>query len=161
MEKGSLTFLGKDSGFGKNNNSAYYIEKNELTIIDCGFSVFEKIKEKPNLEQYNSINIIITHLHNDHSGSLSQLILYLWFVLGKKAAILSQCQNIQQYLDITGTPRNSYILKNNLDNLKFIKTEHTEYLDAYGFILKINNKTIVYTGDTNTIEPFLPYISKC
>ena len=44
MEKGSLTFLGKDSGFGKNNNSAYYIEKNELTIIDCGFSVFEKIK---------------------------------------------------------------------------------------------------------------------
>lgn len=161
MEKGSLTFLGKDSGFGKNNNSAYYIEKNELTIIDCGFSVFEKIKEKLNLEQYNSINIIITHLHNDHSGSLSQLILYLWFVLGKKSTILSQCQNIQQYLDITGTPRNSYILKNNLDNLKFIKTEHTEYLDAYGFILKINNKTIVYTGDTNTIEPFLPYISKC
>ena len=107
MEKGSLTFLGKDSGFGKNNNSAYYIEKNELTIIDCGFSVFEKIKEKPNLEQYNSINIIITHLHNDHSGYLSQLILYLWFVLGKKATILSQCQNIQQYLDITGTPRNS------------------------------------------------------
>lgn len=38
---------------------------------------------------------------------------------------------------------------------------HVKELDAYGFKLDINNKTIVYTGDTNTLSPFLPYLSNC
>lgn len=161
MEKATLTFLGKDSGFGKKNNSAYCITENNLTIIDCGFTVFNEIKEKFDFNKFTSINIIVTHLHNDHAGSLSQLILYLWFVLGKKANILSKCKRIQEYLDITGTPRDSYILKTFADNLQFIQTEHTPYLDAYGFSLNINNKNIIYTGDTNTLNPFLPYMDNC
>lgn len=35
----------------------------------------------------------------------------------------------------------------------------TIYLDAYGFYLYINNKKIIYTGDTSVIEPFLPYLN--
>lgn len=33
-------------------------------------------------------------------------------------------------------------------------------MDCYGFKIKLNNKNIVYTGDTAVIEPFLEYI-KC
>ena len=68
-------------GFGENNNSAYFETNNQLYIIDCGFSVFSKIKNKFDFNKYKSINIIITHLHNDHAGSLSQIILYLFSVL--------------------------------------------------------------------------------
>ena len=46
MKEYILNFLGKDSGFGKNNNFAYFETNNELILIDCGFSVFEKVKEK-------------------------------------------------------------------------------------------------------------------
>lgn len=158
MIKPMLTFLGKNSGFGDNNNSAYAENNNNLYIIDCGFSIFNVIKNKFDFKKYNSINVIITHLHNDHAGSLSQLILYLWFIYNIKVNVICKCNKIKEYLDITGTPNEAYNLKDSLDNLEFIKTEHTKYLDAYGFKIKIDEKNILYTGDTNTLEPFIPYL---
>lgn len=83
MEKSVLNFLGSDSGFGNKNNSAYVEEENKLIIIDCGFTVFQQIKENMDLSKYKEIDVIITHLHNDHAGTLSQLILYAYFVLNK------------------------------------------------------------------------------
>lgn len=157
----TLTFLGTDSGFGLKNNSAYFENNNELVLIDCGFTVFQEVKEKFDLKKYDLIEIVITHLHNDHAGSLSQLILYLWFVLQKKAIVVSNCAHIKDYLDITGTPSEAYEFKDSLPNLTFIKTEHVKHLDTYGFKAIFNNKNIVYTSDTTTLSPFLPYLDNC
>ncbi len=157
MESSILKFLGSDSGFGINNNSAYIEEKGKLTIIDCGFTVFTQIKKKFDLNKYKEINVIITHLHNDHAGSLSQLILYSYFIFNKKVNVISMCSKIKEYLDITGTPEDAYTLYNKFENVEFIRTEHTEYLDSYGFKLCVNGKKIVYTGDTNILEPFIKY----
>lgn len=157
MESSILKFLGSDSGFGINNNSAYIEEKGKLTIIDCGFTVFTQIKKKFDLNKYKEINIIITHLHNDHAGSLSQLILYSYFIFNKKVNVISMCSKIKEYLDITGTPEDAYTLYNKFENVEFIRTEHTRYLDSYGFKLCVNGKKIVYTGDTNILEPFIKY----
>lgn len=158
MEEKTLTFLGKDSGFGEHNNSAYIEDNNKLIIIDCGFTVFEQLKNKFDFNKYSNIEIIITHLHNDHAGSLSQIILYLWFIYNKKVTIYSKCERIRDYLEITGTPKESYEIKNESENITFIKTNHVQYLDAYGFKLKVKDKNIIYTGDTNTLNPFLPHI---
>ena len=94
MENKTLTFLGRDSGFGSKNNSAYYEQEDTLTLIDCGFTVFEEVKNKFDFNKYKTINIIITHLHNDHAGSLSQVILYLWFMFNKKVTVISKCERI-------------------------------------------------------------------
>ncbi len=126
-----------------------------------GFTVFGKLKNNFNLNKYEQIDVIITHLHNDHAGTLSQLILYMWFVFNKKITVYSKCKNIKTFLDITGTPEESYELKTYSDNLEFIKTEHAKDLDSYGFKLRVNNKNIVYTGDTITLEPFFPYLKDC
>lgn len=155
----ALTFIGKGSGFADKNNSAYYEEDNILNIIDCGFSVFTEIKNKFNYERYTEINIIITHLHNDHAGSLSQLILFLWFTKNIKVNVISKCENIEKYLDITGTPREGYTLKSKIDKLRFIKTQHVQNLDTYGFIVSIKDKKIIYTSDTCVIEPYLEYMN--
>lgn len=157
MESSILKFLGSDSGFGINNNSAYIEEKGKLTIIDCGFTVFTQIKKKFDLNKYKEINVIITHLHNDHAGSLSQLILYSYFIFNKKVNVISMCSKIKEYLDITGTPEDAYTLYNKFENVEFIRTEHIRYLDSYGFKLCVNGKKIVYTGDTNILEPFIKY----
>ena len=160
MNNSTLNFTGSDSGFGDNNNSAYIEINNKLIVIDCGITVFNELKRKFDFNNYTDIEIIITHLHNDHAGSLSQFILYLWFVYNKKAKVISSCVNLKKYLEITGTPDEAYILSNSDNNIQFIKTEHVKELDCYGFILKINNKTIIYTGDTKTLTPFLPYMDK-
>ena len=99
MENNVLTFLGNDSGFGDRNNSAYVEIENELFIIDCGFTVFNEIKNKFDFNKYKKINIIITHLHNDHAGSLSQVILYLWFIYHKKTNVITNIVslNVLQY----------------------------------------------------------------
>lgn len=155
-----LNFLGKDAGFGEKNNSAYVEIENKLLLIDCGFTVFNQVKNKFDFKKYDEINIIITHLHNDHAGSLGQLILYLWFRCNIKAIILSKCEKIKEYLQISGVPDEAYILKNKAQNIQFIKTIHTKELDAYGLKLNIRNKVIIYTGDTNTLEPFKPYLKE-
>ncbi len=160
MENMILTFVGNDDGFGNKNNSAYIVENNELFILDCGFTVFNEIKNKFNFSKYKKINVIITHLHNDHAGSLSQLILYLWFIYKIRVNVISNCVNIKQYLDITGTIPEAYILKNELTNVKFIKTEHVKHLDSYGVLLTIKNKKILYTGDTCSLDNFLPYMNE-
>lgn len=46
MKENSLKFIGNDSGFGDKNNSAYFEQNNELFIIDCGFTIFNEIKNK-------------------------------------------------------------------------------------------------------------------
>lgn len=161
MNNKVLTFLGRDSGFGEKNNSAYIELDNKLIIIDCGCTVFGEIKKKLDLNKYEEIKVIITHLHNDHAGSLSQLILYAWFIYGKIVTIYSKCENIKEYLCITGTPEESYVLKQEDSDLFFIKTNHVQYLDAYGFKLKVKGKKIIYTGDTNIIDPFLVYMNDC
>ena len=100
-------------------------------------------------------------MHNDHAGALSQLILYLWFVYHKKVTVYCKCEKIQEYLDITGTNKDGYELKTGSTDLEFIKTEHTKDIDAYGFKLNINGIIVVYTGDTNTLKPFMPYLQVC
>lgn len=158
MEKPILEFLGSDSGFGLKNNSAYIENGNKITIIDCGFTVFQELQKKFNFNKYKEINIIITHLHNDHAGTLSQFVLYLYFIYNKKVKIISKCKKIQEYLEITGTPKDAYTLINDDESIEFIKTEHVKHLDAYGFKLIVEEKKIVYTGDTNTLEPFREYL---
>lgn len=159
MEENILTFIGNDSGFGEKNNSAYFERNNELFIIDCGATVFNEIKNRFDFKSYKNINIIITHLHNDHAGSLSQFILYMWFIYNKKVNVICNCLHIKEYLEITGTPPESYNIEKSLDNLKFIKTKHTDFLDAYGFIMDIANKKILYTGDTANLDSFMPYLN--
>ena len=158
MKEQTLRFLGRDSGFGKENNSTYIEHENKFFLIDCGFTVFSQLKEKFDFNKYDEINVIITHLHNDHAGTLSQFILYLYFIYNRKINVITNCKRIKEFLDITGTPEDAYILKKENEYIKFIKTEHVKYLDSYGFELNINSRKIIYTGDTNTLEPFKPYL---
>ena len=154
-----LNFLGTESGFGNNNNSAYFEIDNEFVLIDCGFTVFKQLKDNIDFKRYNKINVIITHMHNDHCGSLSQLILYLWFVYGTKTNIITKCKNMNTYLEITGTTKEAYEITDSYNNLFFIETEHVRELDCYGFKLQIKEKNIIFTGDTKDINSFLEYMN--
>lgn len=154
MGKGILNFIGRDAGFGFHNNAAFYTNKNRLILLDCGMTVFNDLREKVDLKEYDIIDIIITHLHPDHAGSLGQLIMYLWYKLNKKANVYCNCENIIKFLDIIGVDKNIYLLSSD-NNIRFIKTKHVPELDAYGVVINVDNKKIIYTGDTATLEPFI------
>ena len=154
-----LKFFSRGSGFSGENNSAYVEVGNDLILIDCGYTVFNALREKLDLAKYTNVYVIITHLHPDHAGGLGQLIMYMGYVLNKKPCVLSACEKMEKYLEACGVDRKLYFLKESCPyNIKFIKTTHSEFLDAYGFSLEINGQKIVYTGDTATLDLFEKHI---
>lgn len=56
MNKSTLTFLGRDSGFGNKNNSAYFETNDKLTLIDCGCTVFHEAVKRFDFSKYFTIN---------------------------------------------------------------------------------------------------------
>ena len=156
--KGCLSFLGRGAGFSMDNNSAYYECEKTITIIDMGYTVFNTLRKKRDLSQYEKFNVIITHLHPDHVGSLGQFIMFCKIILGKTVSVYSMCEHLKTYLEITGTTEDAYTLFDKSSEIEFIKTDHIPYLDTYGFKLKINNKKILYTGDTCILTPFINYL---
>ena len=86
----NLLFLGRGAAFNpkEGNTSAYFLENNQLFLIDCGESVFERIINKKILNNIETINVIITHTHSDHVGSLGSLISYSYYKLHKPINII-------------------------------------------------------------------------
>ena len=64
MNESTLTFLGKDSGFGQKNTSAFFIDKKDFYLFDCGYTVFNLLKEKIDFSQFEKIYIFITQHSN-------------------------------------------------------------------------------------------------
>lgn len=85
----------------------------------------------------------------------------MWYIYNKKVTVYSCCEKIKEYLEITGTTKEAYDIKAEKSNLEFIKTKHVKEIDSYGFKLNIKGKNIVYTGDTSTLLPFIPYLNDC
>ena len=156
-----LSFIGGEAGFGSNNTSAYAIIDNNLLLIDCGSTVFSKLfmmdKARNFLNKRDNIEVIITHMHDDHVGSLGQLINYCFYFLHKKVTIYSKCINLETRLNIAAAPKEGYEIITD-SHINFIKTNHCLGMDSYGFQMTINDRNVVYTGDTNTLEPFYNYI---
>ena len=127
-----------------------------------------QLQDKNLLDKISGIDVIITHMHGDHVGSLSQLALYSYFVLKTPINIITDCSEFDIFLLITGVarycqapgfPEERYTRNN--DFVTFILTDHVgDELDCYGFSTKINGTHIVYTGDTKTLDPFIRYLDK-
>lgn len=159
-----LKSLGFGSAFNSQeygNNSWYFIEDDKVFMIDCGSTVFNTFREK-GLDNYKEVNVIITHMHTDHVGSLGTLIEWMYYVKGVKINILAYNalrRDLLDYLLISGIEESMFTLEVtpysklyiNKDNIEVIFTEvnHVPQIKAYSITL-IRNDTdmIIYSGDT-------------
>ena len=163
-----LKFLGRGGAFNifESNTSAYFIEDNNLFIIDVGETVFESLMKKNILDKVDNIYILITHTHSDHVGSLGSLILYTFYNKKYCANIVlptnpKYLNEIISLLKIFGCKEDKYnfIYENNLDNkflsfnnVRFKETTHSKDMNCYGILFDTNNGYIYYSGDTNELS---------
>ena len=166
-----LRFPGRGSAFTQEHNSAYFTEDNELVLIDCPMSSFTKLKEK-DLASYRHVYVLITHTHGDHSGGIGMLIAYIFFVVKIPVTIVAPsgevCADLRYLLkNIEGCSDAWYELieAKDLDKPWFseaIPTTHTGELagKCFGYSLNVDGRKVIYTGDTNTLEPFERYLTE-
>ncbi len=166
-----LQFLGRGSAFMDEHNSAYFTAGNDLVLLDCPMSSFIKLK-KWDLSEYDRIFVLITHTHGDHAGGVAMLIDYNYFIAGTPVTVVAPSKVVAddlRYLfdNIEGCGRAWYELveANDLKEDWFvaaIPTSHTKELEGkcFGYCLEVDGNRVVYTGDTNTYEPFERYLEK-
>lgn len=170
-----LIFLGRGSAFNtcEGNNSAYFIDNNELFLIDCGESVFERIIERKLLDGVSCVNVFITHTHSDHIGSIGSLIMYCYYVLKIGVNIIVSRDSLYND-DIVDLARifgctsdmyrivyvedysNKYTLFN---SVKYVKTNHVLQISSYGILFNTDNGIVYYSGDTSDLDNIIDLIN--
>ena len=166
-----LNFLGNGSGFAKTHTGAYFINKNDLIIIDCSMLNIHKILEL-GIEKFENVYLLITHMHDDHVSGLGLFIQYIFYIYKNKLKLFiptELVEDINLELKIKGIPDDIYNIIN-LDKInKFdwfitkIKTSHSPELEGkcFGYKLKIDGKIIVYSGDTNVLDVYENHLKDC
>lgn len=166
----ALKFFGRGSGFADEHTSAYFTTENkEMVIIDCPVSTFQKLKHI-DLKDCEKFYILVTHTHGDHVGGLGLFVQYAFFTLKKPVTIVAPstevADDILTILTIEGNDLSWYelVTATNLKEKEWfgdcILTKHSPQLEnkCFGYYLMIDGVNVVYTGDTSTIEPFIPYL---
>lgn len=163
-----LKFLGNGSGFSDykvGHTSAYFNKGEDLYVIDLPMSSFYKLKKKE-LNTYKSINVLITHTHGDHISGLGLFLQYCYFVLKLKITIIAPSQgvldDINTVLRIEGNDPAWYsIVLSETTEFKSILTEHSPQLagKCFGYVFKLDDKQIIYSGDTASIDAFVDYFN--
>ena len=164
-----LTFFGRGSAFTDEQNSAFFEDNGNLVLIDCPMSSFEKLNDM-DLAAYSHIYVLVTHTHGDHISGIGMLIDLVQFSVKTPVTIIAPSKEVEDDLRyflsrLEGCADSWYELTNAGDFkadwfVCSIPTTHTEQLTGkcFGYCLTVEGKRVVYTGDTNTIEPFEKYI---
>lgn len=158
-----LKFLGRGSAFNvkEGNTSAYLKQDDMLLLIDCGESIFQRILEKNLLDDIKEVNVLITHLHSDHCGSLSSLIMYCFYCKGIKPNVyFIDRHSVINFLELTGAKLgvlwNELWLRNLWSKYKIdisvCDVKHTKEINSYGYYIIMKDTTVFYSGDTNEEE---------
>ena len=169
-----LNFLGRGSGFytKEGNTSAFVREDDKILLLDCGEGVFGKLQEHDLLKDVKDINVLVTHTHADHVGSLPTLALYSFFEKKKPLNIMLGSNtyhdvNIMNILEGMGcTPEmTNFSEPSDLDNkfetlgdVKYVPTSHVGGLDCYGIEFNTGEGANYYSGDTKDITQIKRFI---
>lgn len=176
MNKLKFIGTGNFNNYLLGNNSAYFIEGDSLFLFDCGCDVFDKIHRYFDTEfkRVKNIYVMISHVHDDHVGSLTSLIFHSYYYYKKRVIIINNKQkdlmslikkmtgNYSKFNTIKNADVHGWLsvqTSNSIVDIKFIDTHHVPYMKSYGFLLKIHreehDETFYYSGDSNYIPKFI------
>jgi len=152
-----IKFIGSGGAFEpRYGNSAALLELGGKTLlVDAGFTVYGRLVE---LEAWAKPDyLLLTHLHNDHCGSLANLVLHRhYFGSGKKTPLLYPAESfrrqVEDFLAIQLKNPAKYVEFlpcSSLPGLQVLDTfgRHSENYQTYSYIFEADGQRLVYSGD--------------
>ena len=148
-------------------NSSFLIESNnEYLLFDCGYSVFGELRKQDadintTVDLAKLTTVYISHMDDDHMGSLKSLIYYQYFVNNIITEIVAHPQILEflkQYLsDIDSVMQNGLKVPTTLVtfaplatwndlSLGFTETNHGK--PCFGLCIESKDSAMFITGDT-------------
>lgn len=154
-----LIFLGSGACFYPklHNTSAYFTYNNNLVLLDCGETVYERLLQCEDIENYEQIYVVLTHLHADHVGSLGSLLSYCKCVLKKRIYVIYPGEQVCKLLSLMGIADDFYYYKktlgNELEGLRItpIKVSHALDMECFGYEIQCEKNHVYYSGDASDI----------
>ena len=152
-----IQFIGTGGAFEPEfGNSAAIIELNgKKILLDCGFTVYPFLKTHNLIQEIDYV--LLTHLHNDHCGSLANLLLHFSvYIKSKKPVVLfaseNQKKDIFKFLEIQVKEPDNYADFKPLQEVEGITAidsfgKHSENFQSYSFIFTEGSERIIYSGD--------------
>ncbi|TAE47819.1 MAG: ribonuclease Z [Bacteroidetes bacterium] len=163
-------FLGTGGAFdyAYGNSAAWINFRGKHILLDCGNSVYARLREKDLTEHIDYI--LITHCHDDHVGSLSTVILHHFFMLKspRKAVILTPDPEFQailaSLLSFSIPDPEKYVTflpLSEIEGLSAINTtgKHVWGMPSYGYVFEDEDETVVYSGDIGDSEFIFDHIA--
>lgn len=146
---------GLTSELGNTSFLIWNDDESEAVLMDCGSMVYAKLKE---LEQTSGRQIVskitsvgISHLHNDHAGSLGTFLCQRWFSNNEKTKITG-VETLEGYMKLIEPARTRLAIAGADDRIKTFPTFHEEDLPSCALYFD----GVLYSGDTNQSVLTLP-----
>lgn len=154
----TIRFVGTGGAFDvAYGNSAAIVERRDSRwLVDCGATVYSRLRKHDLADSLHGI--LITHLHDDHIGSLATLLAHQRYVAGKTTPMVVYFPNeafqqaLEQYLSIAMGEVNKYVEWQSVEEepgLYAIDTTNAHVAGkqstAYAFLE--GAQRIVYSGD--------------
>lgn len=158
----TIKFLGTGGAFDveQGNSAAMVYHQNACFLIDCGHAVFPSLVRLGLADKVDGV--LITHLHDDHVGSLSSFILYHALVLQKgKLKLYVPTRELEALLTgflsySLGEPskRVDFLPVSAIKGLGFIDTtgRHVPGMHTYAYHFSNGQSSIVYSGDNGDAD---------
>ena len=159
-----LTILGNNGPYPAPGGacSGYLLETDDASarvLMDCGTGVLARLSERVSIEALDAI--LLSHLHFDHMSDMLPLHYLLQFHPLPRRLIVAAPDTPQ---DVRGLLPDAQIDLRGTEplviggmNIDFMRVRHP--VETYAIRVRAEGKTLVYTGDTNTVPGLVNFCS--
>lgn len=164
----NVRFLGVGGAFDpEHGNSAAVVETGDetFTLIDCGGTTFLNLKRSGWVNRVT--HVLITHMHDDHIGSLGSFIFYCTYMQSRKLELVyppGLREPLHQLLaqQYTAGPISDRVTLRELSGnytepecrigatqVEFLDTTgyHQPGMPSFGYLFRQEDRVIAYSGD--------------
>ena len=153
----NIHFLGSGGAFDieQGNSAAWIVLDNKNILLDCGHSVYPTLRRLQRVEKIDYV--LLTHLHDDHCGSLGSLVFhYNLLAPKKKLKILYPTEEFREQIHaflrcVTQTPAQlvEFIPLSQFQTITAINTYglHMPHFQTFAYYFETKEKSFLYSGD--------------